>query len=76
MEIVIPIRKFVWKIDEDHMNGGDIHMNGNRFNIQIIGCQVEKVETKPKLEKPKGKVISLVDFRNNRKIKEIPKEIA
>lgn len=79
IELLFPLRVTKWKIDEEHLKGADINMKGFKFNLQLLECQViknELEEVSDACETVFGKVINLVDWKNNKKIKEPPQEIS
>lgn len=78
IELMFPIQVIKWKIDEEHLKGADINMKGFKFNLQLLNCQIEKKQSEEVLDANKpnyGKVINLVDWKTNHKIKEPPQEI-
>lgn len=74
-KLEFPLQAMTWKLDDDHVNGGDIFMKGVRIKIQAI--QRVKTEVVPKDPNRKiAKVLSMADWVNSHKIKEIPQEVA
>lgn len=82
IELTFPLQTIKWKIDEDHLKGGNINMKGTTFNLQLVPNQVNKKTIKEKKQdeligsaKTLSKVINMADFKERRKIKEPPEDL-
>jgi len=78
VSLEIPIKITTWKLDDSHVRGELIYMNGVPIRIQVFPMpKSKKVEKNKEVsDQPKAKVISMADWKANKVVKEIPNIVA
>jgi hypothetical protein len=78
-KLEFPLVTITWKLEESHLKGEIIYMNGIPIRFQVIEQnkkEVKKVKEDDGLPKKVAKVISMACWKEEHKVREIPQEIA